>query len=416
LKNTFDKNSYISVIDGYGYDGEGVARLEGKVVFIPYALRGEKVKFSIKSNQSSFLRGKLIEIQSKSNKRTLPPCPYFTKCGGCNYQHTTYENELGIKKELLKGQLKKVGFEKEIEVIPSSKEYSYRNKIHLFVGEQGLSLKERGSNNLCKIDKCLLISEEMNRAIGIIDSFFAAQTLYDQYSDVIIRQENENLCVIFNRNKTDKQIKYQGLYLILGSHFGIFETIKGMTEFRMGLKYLEASEHNLNCKFLPNSFHQINGEIGKAIYEYVATKVLGKSVANCYSGAGVLSGYLASLNKRVMAIELGESEHQDAERLKEENNLFYLTNLKGDCAEVLPKLEEIDSIIVDPPRAGLDKKVVESINMKGCQRLIYISCNSATLVRDISRLVEYKLSEVKLFDMFARTGEYEVVAILDKIK
>ena len=101
MKNTFDKNSYISVIDGYGYDGEGVARLEGKVVFIPYALRGEKVKFSIKSNQSSFLRGKLIEIQSKSNKRTLPPCPYFTKCGGCNYQHTTYENELGIKKELL---------------------------------------------------------------------------------------------------------------------------------------------------------------------------------------------------------------------------------------------------------------------------------------------------------------------------
>ena len=102
--------------------------------------------------------------------------------------------------------------------------------------------------------------------------------------------------------------------------------------------------------------------------------------------------------------------------MKEENNLFYLTNLKGDCAEVLPKLEEIDSIIVDPPRAGLDKRVVESINMKGCQRLIYISCNSATLVRDISRLVEYKLSEVKLFDMFARTGEYEVVAILDKIK
>lgn len=415
MKNTFDKNCYTSTVDGYGYDGEGVARLDGKVVFIPYTLRGEKVKFSIKSNQSSFLRGKLIEVQSKSNKRINPPCPYYGRCGGCNYQHTTYENELEIKKELLQGQLKKVGFSGDIEVIASPKEYSYRNKIHLFVGKQGLSLMERGSNNLCKIDACLLISEEMNRAIGIIDRFFATQNLYEQYSDVIIRQENDKLCVIFKRKKMEKDINYQGLYLILGSHYGLFEEFKGITEFKMGLKYLESREHNLDCKFMPNSFHQINQEIGKSIYELVAKKIKGKSVANCYSGAGVLSGYLASLNKRVMAIELGDSEHEDAERLKEENNLFYLTNLKGDCAEVLPRLEEIDSIIVDPPRAGLDKRVVDSINIKRCQRLIYISCNSATLVRDISRLVEYKLVDVKLYDMFARTGEYEVVAILDKI-
>ncbi len=403
-------------IENYGYDGEGVARVDGKVVFIPYALKGELVRAEITKSHSSFSNAKLKEVVEPSEKRENPPCPYFGRCGGCSYQHTSYENELEIKRNLLTGQLKKIGFNGNIEVVRSQQKYQYRNKIRLFVGRNGLALREKGSHNLCHIDKCLLINDEMNKAITAINTFISAQNLFKVYSEIVIRQENDNLAVIFYRKNKDKIINYQGVFLMLGSHFGIFECYKNKYEYIMGLKQLECEEHGLKCKFAPNSFHQVNKFIGPMLYEFVVKNVVGKSVANCYSGAGVLSGYIASKKKRVVGIELGINEHRDAERLKEDNNLFFLSNHCGDCGEILPDIDEIDTIIVDPPRAGMEKKVVETINRKTCDRLIYISCNSATFIRDAERLSAYKLKQVSIFDMFARTGEYEVVGIFDKIK
>lgn len=410
-----ENKQFIAQVDGYGYDGEGVCRVDGKVVFVPYVLYGEKILGEIKDNRSSFGRGKLIEIKEKSKERDIPPCPYFGKCGGCTYQHTNYQNELEIKKELLVNQLKKVGFSSNIDVNSSPKEYGYRNKIRLFVSENGLALKERASSNLCKVEKCLLVSDEINKAMEIINSFITKQKLFKVYKEVVIRQEGLNLIINFITSVKNTKVNYQGLYLRLGADCGIFETFKGECQHKLGLKVLESEEFGLKCSFKPDTFHQVNRFLTDNLYKKAIENLKGKVIVNCYSGAGVLSGAVAISGKRVIGIELGESEHKDAEQLKDDNSLFYLTNLHGDCAKVLPNInEKIDSVIVDPPRSGMDKKVIETLNNLSFKRLVYISCNSATLVRDLQYLKNFKILSVTLFDMFARTGEYEVLVVLEK--
>ena len=408
-----EKLETVEIAD-YGYDGEGVGRIGGKVVFVPFTLKNEKVKVRLADNKSSFSHAVLVEVLTESPLRIEPFCPFFGKCGGCTYQHTLYQNEVEIKKQLLKNQLAKVGYSGEILVNPSPREYGYRNKIRLFVGEKGLALKRRRSDKLCYVDECKISKERINQAIESINTFIEAGQHQKDYSEVVIRQEGDNLLVnFFKRNKTN--INYQGLYLMLGADYGIFETYKKQTEHKIGKKDLSCVEFGLNCKFSPLSFHQVNDEVGHNLYQMVIDNIEGKNVLNCYSGAGVLSGILAKQNRRVVGVELGRSEHQDAEILKDINNLFYLSNINGDCADVFPKLEEkFETIVIDPPRGGVSEKVIKAINEFEFKRLIYISCNSATLVRDLGRLQKLKFKKVALFDMFARTGEYECLVVLDK--
>lgn len=409
-------NKIIEEILDYGYDGEGIAKNNGKVIFVPYTLVGEKVLVETAVERSSFCRGKVNKILEESKERQTPPCPYFGVCGGCAYQHTSYQNELEIKAHLLSNQLKKVGIDKEVEIVLSPCEYSYRNKIRLFVGKAGLALKERASGKLCYIDKCLLVSEEINRVIQIVNSFIKSLNLFSVYKEVVIREEKGNMIVNFILSRKKSEVDYQGLLLRLGSNCGIYESFNNVLYHKLGLKLLDSEELGLKCHFSPLSFHQVNRFLPDKLYQSAIENITGDTVVNCYSGAGVLSGVISLAGKRVIGIELGKAEHQDAERLKEENSLFYLTNYNGDCAEVLPRIcERVDTIIVDPPRSGMDKKVIDTLNKTAFKRLIYISCNSATLVRDLSRLENLSANKVSLFDMFARTGEYETLVVMEKL-
>lgn len=403
-----------TTITGYGYDGEGVGRVDGKVVFVPYTLRDEVVEAEIEMSKSSFCKGKLSQVCVASKDRTTPPCQYFSRCGGCAFQHTDYDNELNIKLEVLKSHLAKIGFDQKVDIISSQKQYGYRNKIKLFVGKDGLSLKERGSDNLVAIKKCMLVEDKINEAIDKIQTFLKSTKSCTDYSQVVIRKEANALLVNFY--KTNEKLKnYQGLYLMLGSTCGIFETFKSKTEHMIGLHEIECDEFGLECSFSARSFHQVNEGVEERLYDDVINNILGNNIINCYSGAGVLSGMIAKQGKRVVGIELGEYEHQNAQEMKEKNNLFYLTNYLGDCGKVLPKLTgEFDTIIVDPPRAGLGKEVVSALNSMNFKRLIYVSCNSATCVRDIQRLNGFKLQKVSMYDMFSRTSEFEIMAVLDK--
>ena len=398
---------YIEIIEGIGYDGEGVCRINGKVVFVPYALRGERVKLEIVKVKSSFSKAKLLNVIEASDEREIPPCPYYGRCGGCSYQHTNYQNELKIKKELLSNQMKKVGYNGQINVHPSRQEYAYRNKIKLFVGQEGLSLKKE--ENLCHIDKCMLVSDEVNEAIVKIDKFIRKHI--DVFDEVTIREENKQIIVVFDKIK-DEEIDYQGIFLVLGRNVGIFESFKGFISHIMGISELEREEMGLKCHFSPKSFHQVNKFLFEELYEEVLKNIVGERVVNCYSGAGLLSGIIAQQHE-VVGIELGENEHNDAELLKKENNLTNLKNLQGDCGVLLNGLN-CDTLITDPPRKGMSKEVVDAINEMKCKRVIYVSCDSATMVRDIGRLKNYIVKDVSLFDMFARTGEYETLAILER--
>lgn len=402
-------------VEDYGYDGEGVARGDGKVVFLPFALIGEEVEFESGDEKSSFIRGKVTKICKQNPNRIEPPCQYFGKCGGCSLQHACYDHELEIKKQLLKAQLRKTKFQGEIEVFASPKEFEYRNKIRLFVGRDGLSLKERASSKLVPINKCLLVKDKINTAIENINIFIKTQNLYKQYREVVIREEGDKVLINFVLTRPSK-VNYQGLYLIIGNCCGIFETLNKKTVHKIGLKSLESVELGVKATFSVNSFHQVNPFLMEQLYKKVIENVEGKTVVNCYSGAGVLSGVLAKSCQNVVGIELGKSEHEDSEHLKSENRLNNLINICGDCGQVLAKNHfNADTIVVDPPRAGMSVDVCEAIDRLNAKRLIYVSCDSATMVRDLTRMKNYQLKKAFLFDMFAKTGEYESLCVLDRL-
>lgn len=410
--SNIDKEKYKTKIFDYGYDGEGVGEIGGKVCFIPYTIKDEEVKFELTKDNKSFAQGKLTDVLEKSEKRIEPKCPYFGVCGGCSYQHMPYSEELKIKEILLKRQLKKAGFKGDVSGISSPEELRYRNKLKLFVGDGKVGLKVRSSNKICPIEDCLLVQDKISKAIVPISNFVKGNNLYKFMDTITLRQEEDN-CLINFSLKVDKDINYQGLYLLLGKDYGIFQTFRDETKHILGLDKLVKEEYGLNLKFSPLSFHQVNSKVQNLLYDCVLSKTIGDSVINAYSGSGLLSGILAKRFGRVTGVELGEAEHNEAQELKEENELYNLINIKGDCAKILPRLEG-DTLIVDPPRGGLQKEVCQVISQKNFKRVIYISCNSATLVRDLQLLQGYKIDKAYLFDMFARTGEYECLVVLSR--
>ena len=413
--NTQNNKNITTIID-YGYDGEGVAKTDGKICFIPYTIKGEVVEYEILKDSKSFSSCKLLNVIKKSKLRTKPECKYFAKCGGCAYQHMSYENELKIKQSLLAKQLKKVAFNGNITLYSSPKKYNYRNKIKLFVDESNIGLKYRASNKICSIEACPLAKENINHAIKIVKNYIRENYLNKNILNIIIRQEKDSCLINFIVKEKIEDFHYQKMQSLLNENFGIYQTIGKTVLHKAGLKSIITDEFGLKCIFLPLSFHQVNNEVCNELYQNVLDEIEGKYIINCYSGNGVLSGILAKNGCNVIGIELGENEHLEAEKLKDINHLKNLNNIHGDCEKVLFKLKSCDTLIVDPPRTGLSKKVINSINNMKTSKLIYISCNSATLVRDLQRLQGYEITKVKLFDMFARTGEYETLVILKKIK
>lgn len=402
----------ITKIEDYGYDGEGVGKVDGKVCFIPFTIKGETVEFDIVKENSTFIKGKLAKVVNPSTLRNTPQCEYFGRCGGCAYQHLSYEDELDIKKTLLLRQLKKINFNGQVEVIASPHRYKYRNKIRLFVCDEGVGFKERESGNICPISHCEIACDLINDAIVYLNEYIKNNKLQNIIDSIVIKSVGENALINFLVNK-ENVCNYQGLYLVLGENFGIFETCKGKTCHKVGLRALKRNAFDLIADYSVNSFHQVNRYIEKLLYQKVIDSVIEKRVVNCYSGAGLLSILLAKTGKNVTAIELGVSEHDEAEKLKKKNDIINLNNICGDCQAILPQLDCRDkSVIVDPPRSGMSKGVSTCLNECKARQIIYISCNSASLVRDINLLTNYSLERVCFFDMFASTGEYECLCIL----
>ena len=404
-------------ITDYGYSGEGIGRINGKVCFVNNALINEKILVSIIKENSSFMKGEIVQILKVSPDREKPPCKFFGICGGCSYQHLNYNKELELKKRILIARLSKIGIVAPINLIPNPNPYNYRNKIKLFVGDNKIGLKKRGGSIIVNVDKCLLVDDLINKALEKIRNFVKQTETYEIFDNIILRQENSQVLINFILRK-DVRVDYSLLCRSLDDKYGILQTYKGNIKHIFGLNSLKLNEMGLIAEFNVNSFHQVNNFLTENLYLKVIENIKGDKVINCYSGAGILSGVLAKSCNKVVGIELGLSEHQDAEKLKQTNKLKNLINICGDCSVKLPSVKgEFNTIVVDPPRAGLDKRVINAIvNRKSCERLIYVSCDSSTLVRDLSILKEvFNVKKVYLFDMFSRTSEFETLVILDRI-
>lgn len=393
------KEIELDIVD-YGYDGEGVAKKDGKVFFVPKTIIGEKVKARVIKERAKFSFCQVQEIIEKSDERQIAPCPYYDKCGGCNFQHISRLKELELKKSRIKRELSKVCEIFNIDIVSGEKEYGYRNKIRFKVKGKKLGFYEEKSNNFIEIKKCLLIDEKMNVLLEKINCFLQKSDY--SFDEVIMHRIGEKLLVDFISKEKVQLTKLEKEFEdVLLCHKG-----EGLWGEEFGLRY----------KFVGDMFRQVNDEVAKRLYYEVLEEAKGKNIINAFSGAGLLSGVLAQKAEKVHGIELNENAHKSAEELKKNNDINNLANICGYVEREIDKIEDkIDCIVLDPPRAGCDKKVIDYILTKGIEKIIYVSCNPATLVRDLTHLMrEYEIKKVKAFDMFPRTANVESLAILTR--
>lgn len=397
----------IEIID-ISHSGSGVGKINGKVIFVPFTDVGEIVEVkNIKSN-SKFDRGELEKVILSSKDRCEPFCPYFSKCGGCDFQFVSYERELEIKLQILKNELKKVNFFEKIEFFPSKNRFFYRNKIKLtyFNGKLGYHML---SNNFIEISNCPLADKEINDAIETLKKYLK-EVKYQHLTSITFRKSDDKILIAFLFKEKEKFVYSKSLdNFVVGIFIGkVLESDK--TKLIETFNFCETYKTMLGAK-IPldfKSFFQVNDNVAEKLYQYILNNLKDKKVINAYSGQGALSLYLAKKCQKVVGIEVQKSSHLIAEKIKTSN----MENINGLVEETLNSLlekENFDAIVLDPAREGCQESVIEAIKKAKIKDIFYISCNFSTLIRDLKKLCEnYIIENVKMFDMFPNTANMEV--------
>jgi 23S rRNA (uracil1939-C5)-methyltransferase len=366
------------------YGGDGLARLDGRVVLTPYVLPGEIIQAYVERVKSDLFRGKLLQVLSPSPSRISPPCPYFLHCGGCHYQHATPEFQLEQKRSILREVLRRVGkieYSDEIASI-AGEPWAYRNRVQLHIANGAVGYFEQGSHSLCRIGHCTISSPLLNDAIAKLNhqapsvtttvELFTNETeiqvnVPDQLPDPV-RRSLESL-------GTTGPIVYNG--------------------FRVSR----------------NSFFQVNRFLIDALVECAVAGATGATALDLYAGVGLFSAQLADRFEHVTAVEASHSairdlRHnlQDRVAIQEAKTEEYLTHVENTP----------DFVLSDPPRTGLGKEVVRELARIRAPHLAIVSCDPATLARDLQGLLAagYRIDKITLVDLFPQTFHIETVAHL----
>ncbi len=449
MKTKFDKsikkNDELEVdIVRMGANGEGVAVYDGIVIFVPFAIVGERVLIHIINDKNSFLIAKILKIIKPSENRINAPCKYFGKCGGCDLQHMTKQMQGEIKKEIVCDALKKYAkVEPQISnLICGENDYRYRNKFAFPVseicGEIKIGMYKKNSHQIIDIDDCLLQSERAKVIANCVREFmienkvsaYNEQTKKGIIKHIVAREHGESfiLTVVVNNEKFNN---FEPLIEKLKTHFSSFGLYKNINLLKnnvifgekdihlYGLKELEIEEFGIRYFVNNRSFLQVNDEIKCIIYQKIIDLLKEQDIViDAYSGAGLLSSIIAKNVNQVYGIEIIKEATQNAEKLKKLNNLYNLTNKNGDCAVEIPNLAKSlgigFAVVVDPPRKGLDKKVVDAFLESRPQKIVYLSCNPSTLARDIGLMKEqYNITFCQPYNMFPQTAQVETLVCLE---
>lgn len=446
-----EKNKeYIVDIMDNGYEGEGIAKIDGFTIFIPNAIKGEKIKILIVKVLTSHAFGKIIEIIKTSKYRIEADCETYKRCGGCSLRHIKYEETLKMKQNAIQNLVNKT-LKNKVQVeetLEMENPYHYRNKAQYPVGidKQGNPIMGTFANRtheIIPISTCLIQNEKTEKIAKFIFEFIVKNkiSIYNEKNQKgLIRhivtkigiQTNEIMCIIVingrNIPKEDELIKE------LTEKFPEVKTIvkninKKNTNVILGEENIaiygsgsiKDKLGNFTFKISPLSFYQVNPIQATKLYQIgVELADISKNdiVFDLYCGIGTISLFMAPYAKKVYGIEIVKEAIVDAKENAKKNNIENVEFYTGDVEIVLDNLinkQNIvpDIIMIDPPRKGLDKKSIENILNIKPKKVIYISCNPATLVRDLSFLErEYEIRRIKGVDMFPFTSHVECVAVL----
>ena len=435
----------VDIIDN-GFQGEGIAKIDGITVFIDQAIKGEKIKIKILKVQTNFAYGKILEILEKSNNRIEEECTTYKRCGGCNLRHIKYEETLNIKKTVVENCMYKA-LKREVkvnDVIGMKNPLYYRNKLQYPVGidkEQNVIMGVYSSrtHNIIPTEECFIQNKECQIIANDIFKFikqnnisaYNEETLKGTIRHIIIRigvKTNEVLVTLVlndNNFKKEKELveflteKNKNIKSIV-KNFNKKNTnviLGDKTEVIYGDGYIYDILGDYKFKISPLSFYQVNPIQTDILYNTAINNVGAGTVSarqndialDLYCGIGTIGIFASKYFKKVYGIEIVEQAIEDAKHNAKINNIDNTEFFAGDVEKVLPKIIERDNIkpnvvFVDPPRKGLDKKTIGLLQELEPSKIIYISCNPATLARDISLLEEkYELKTVQPVDMFPFT-------------
>ena len=424
----------MKIID-LGINGEGVGKEDGKVFFVKNALPEEDVEIEVLKENKNFSFAKATKIKTKSPDRVDPLCPYFGICGGCQLQHLAYEKQLEFKRGLVKNTLKKVGeIETDVDLtIPSDEIYFYRNKsvFPFYVDAKVLSIGmfEESSHNLVDITECKIAKQGINKILKISREYFKSNKNF-ALKYLVVREINNKFLITIVASKNIKLEAYAAKLKENNIDFSLNLNVNKVDDSILSNNYINIygenlirlNEFDLKTSVNSASFMQVNDSIKQRLYIFVLNEIdKNSNVVDAYCGAGLLSGMIAQKSKYVYGVEISKDAIQRANKLIEDNNIKNATFICGDCKDEIPKLlkniEDDFTIILDPPRAGCNQLVLNSVIDTKPSKIIYVSCNPITLAKDLKILTkEYQIKKVQPFDMFPQTSNVETVVILQKIQ
>ncbi len=369
--------------------GNGIAKIDNFVIFIKSALKDEEIEIEIIKINKHYAVGKILNIIFKSNKRIDVECKYYDICGGCNFLHTTYSNEINNKINYLEKL-----FNTKINYLINNNELYYRNKVTFHVLNGKLGYFNDKTHNLCEIDYCYLLNPKINLKLNEIKKYNL-----DNINEIMIRCISDKIMINISANNENidlKNIDCDCLYI--------------NNKYIKGEEYLVDTIDNIKYSIYPNSFYQVNNEVMKLIYDKAKSYIgFGDTLLDLYCGTGTIGIYLKDNFKHITGLEINSTSIENANINLKLNNINNIEFINDDAKNIKGSY---DAIIVDPPRSGLSNDVIEYLNNSNSNKIVYISCNPNTLKRDIDKLDNYILDDISAASMFPRTKHIECVCKL----
>ncbi|MBI1727702.1 MAG: 23S rRNA (uracil(1939)-C(5))-methyltransferase RlmD [Candidatus Rokubacteria bacterium] len=443
-------------IDDLAFGGEGVGRADGYVVFVRGGVPGDRLNVRLDQARSRFGRGTIEAIEIPSPHRVEAPCPYFGRCGGCRLQHVDYQAQLSFKSKQVADALERLGGLGPVDVRPilaAAETYGYRNKMEFTIARAGdgagltVGLHEAERYDaVLDIERCLLQSDRMNALLDEARRFFAASglTAWEQDSGegllrfLMLREgygTGESMVNIVTSSPAVSELaplaerlsarEPRPTSVVVNVNSKKASVAVGVEEHLLGGRdHIRESVGGLEFQVSANSFFQTNTAQAQRLFALVvgsAGLTGGETVLDLYSGTGAISLQLATRCRWVYGVEVTQAAVDDAARNAAANGIANCTFLAGEVRFVLPSLiaQGISAqvVVADPPRAGFHPKALRALLQLGPARIVYVSCNPATLARDLGELVRggYRLEWVQPVDMFPHTPHIEAVARLERV-
>ena len=439
---------YEAVITDYTSEGQGVAKIDGCAVFIPNAICGEKCLVRIEKAAKTWAAGKITEILEKSPHRVRRECPISSGCGGCDFWHMDYEEECRLKAERVRSCLNRIGGEdlEQVPILSAPTCHGYRNKAQYPVsvkkGKAIAGFFKAGTHQVVENERCLILPEEVDAVKDIVIDYVNQYRVmpYDEASHkgllrhIYVRRGAVSgqvlVCLVLNGRRLPKpEVLIERLKKVPG-----FTTLVISVNTRPGNAvlgeefitlygpgYIEDTLCGLDFRLSPRSFYQVNHHQAQRLYEAAITRAgitREDTVLDLYCGVGTITLAMARAAGKVIGVEVVEQAVSDARDNAKRNGIENAEFFCGDAGQAALMLEKqgvkADVVVVDPPRKGLNADTIEALHRFAPRRIVYVSCDPATLARDVALLKErgYRLMDAIAADLFPRCAHVESVVCL----